>query len=80
MIHPSQKFKGMTFPVLLEKDEDGFVISCPLFDGCFTQGDTREEAIKNIKEVIEMCLEEEENRELAEKYVNNEIKLDTVSI
>ncbi|MFA4907959.1 MAG: type II toxin-antitoxin system HicB family antitoxin, partial [archaeon] len=30
----------------------------PGLKGCYTQGDTAEEAVKNIREVIEMCLEE----------------------
>jgi predicted RNase H-like HicB family nuclease len=45
-------------PVLVEKDEDGFfVVECPLLQGCYTQGNTLDEALKNIHEVIELCLE-----------------------
>ena len=48
------------FPVIVEVDEDGYyIVSCPLFKGCHTYGKTIEEALENIKEVIEMCLEEE---------------------
>lgn len=48
------------FPVVIEKDEDGFLlISCPIFKGCHSYGSTIEEAIKNISEVIEICLEED---------------------
>ena len=40
-------------PILIEKDEDGFyVVECPVFSGCYTQGETMEEALKNIREVI----------------------------
>ncbi len=47
------------FPVFVEKDEDGFYVAeCPLLEGCYTQGKTLDEALKNIAEVIEMCLEE----------------------
>jgi len=50
----------LRFPVIVEVDEDGFyIVSCPLFKGCHSYGETIEEAIENIKEVIEMCLEEE---------------------
>jgi predicted RNase H-like HicB family nuclease len=52
------------FPVLVEKDEDGFfVVECPLLQGCYTQGKTLDEALKNIHEVIELCLEEQEKKD-----------------
>lgn len=45
--------------VLIEEDEDGkYIASCPSLQGCYTQGDTIEEAMENIQDVIEMCLEE----------------------
>jgi len=45
--------------ILYEKDEDGyFIASCPDLEGCYTQGKTLQEATENIKEVIELCLEE----------------------
>lgn len=46
-------------PILIETDEDGrYIIGCPLFKGCHSWGETVEEAMKNILEVVEMCLEE----------------------
>lgn len=46
-------------PILIEIDEDGrYIVSCPLFKGCHSWGKTVEEAMKNILEVVEMCLEE----------------------
>jgi predicted RNase H-like HicB family nuclease len=46
------------YTVVLEPGEDGFVvISCPALPGCRTQGRTREEALENIKEAIELYLE-----------------------
>jgi len=51
--------KRVKVPVVYEKGEDGYIIvSCPLFRACRTQGRTRKEALENLKEVIEMCLEE----------------------
>jgi predicted RNase H-like HicB family nuclease len=51
--------KDLQFKVLLEQDEDGiFVASVPAIPGCHTQGDTYEEVLINIKEAIELCLEE----------------------
>jgi predicted RNase H-like HicB family nuclease len=45
--------------VLIEQDEDGrFVAECPALPGCYTQGDTFEEAIENVKDVIGMCIQE----------------------
>jgi predicted RNase H-like HicB family nuclease len=47
-------------PILIEQDEDKiYIVSCPTFKGCHSYGATIEEAMKNIEEVIQMCLEEE---------------------
>jgi len=52
--------KKVHLPILVEKDEDGFfVVECPLLQGCYTQGKNLDEALKNIHEVIEICLEEQ---------------------
>jgi predicted RNase H-like HicB family nuclease len=46
-------------PILVEIDEDGlYIVSCPLFKGCHSWGETIDEAMENINEVVEMCLEE----------------------
>ncbi len=48
----------MKFNVILEPaEEGGFNVTVPALDGCFTQGDTEEEAIKNAKEAINAYLE-----------------------
>ena len=48
------------FYVLIEKDEDGlFVGEVPQLRGCYSQGRTVDELIKNIREVVELCLEEQ---------------------
>lgn len=48
-----------TYKVVIEpcKKESGYVVSCPALPGCHSQGETIEEALKNIKEAIEGCLE-----------------------
>ncbi len=47
-----------SFPVVLEPDEDGgYVVSCPVILGCYSQGDSLREALENIKDAIELCLE-----------------------
>jgi len=51
--------KKMHFPIIIEMDEDGYyIVSCPSFKGCHSYGNTIEEAMKNIREVIDMCIEE----------------------
>ncbi len=48
------------FPVIIEQDQDGtFLVECPMFKGCRSYGDNIDEAIKNIKEAIEDCIDEE---------------------
>ena len=43
----------MKYRILIEQDEDGmFVVECPTFPGCVSQGKTRSEALKNIKDAI----------------------------
>ena len=42
-----------------------FVVECPLLQGCYTQGKTLDEALKNIHEVIELCLEEQKEEIVA---------------
>lgn len=54
-----KKIKTTTysFPVIIEKDEDGFFVAdCPDLAGCHTQGKTLEEAISNIRDAIKLHL------------------------
>lgn len=63
--------KKYTVQVLIEQDEDGtYVASCPGLEGCYSQGDTFEEAMENIRDVILMCLRElvEEQKPIDLKY------------
>jgi predicted RNase H-like HicB family nuclease len=48
----------MKFNIVLELDEDGgYSVSVPALDGCFTQGETKDEALANAKEAILCYLE-----------------------
>ena len=48
----------MKITVTIDRDEDGvWVAECPSIPGCVSQGDTKEEALANIQEAIELCLE-----------------------
>ncbi|NOS84047.1 MAG: type II toxin-antitoxin system HicB family antitoxin [Ignavibacteria bacterium] len=51
--------KNLHLPLVIEEDEDGFfIISCPSFNGCRSYGKTIDEALSNIREAIDLCLEE----------------------
>ncbi len=55
--------KVYDFKAILEPDETGgYVVSCPSLPGCYTQGNTVEEALENIKEAILLCLEDMESQ------------------
>jgi len=50
----------MQLKVVLEKQEEGgFTIFVPSLPGCISQGETKEDALENIKEAIELYLEAE---------------------
>lgn len=47
--------KEYEFTVVIEKDEDGkYIAICPALQGCYTAGETREEAIEMIKDAIKL--------------------------
>jgi predicted RNase H-like HicB family nuclease len=49
----------MRYTVVLERETDGgFVASVPALPGCVSQGDTRTEALANIREAIELYVED----------------------
>lgn len=50
--------KTYRFSVIIEKDEEGFFAYCPELQGCYTQGDTYEEALDNIRDAIRLHLED----------------------
>jgi predicted RNase H-like HicB family nuclease len=50
--------KILHLPIIIEQDEDNFyIVSCSVFKGCHSYGSTIDEALDNIKEVIDMCIE-----------------------
>jgi predicted RNase H-like HicB family nuclease len=46
------------FPVVVEKDSDGYFAYCPSLQGCYTQGDTYEEVLSNIEDAIRLHIED----------------------
>jgi len=60
--------ENMKLKVVLEpSDEGGFTVYVPSLPGCITEGDTREEALANIREAIDLYLVEEDPMVLPEK-------------
>jgi predicted RNase H-like HicB family nuclease len=50
--------KNLTLPIILERDSDGYFVSCPALQGCYSQGDTYEEAVENIKDAIRLHIQD----------------------
>ena len=49
--------KKSQFTVYIEQDEDGvFIGSIPLIPSCYAQGDSKQEMLKNLMEVLKLCL------------------------
>jgi len=48
----------MKFQVTVDRDEDGvWITECPSIPGCVSQGNTKAEALDNVREAIRLCLE-----------------------
>ncbi len=47
----------MRYKVLLKKTDEGYAVWCPGLPGCWSQGDTEEEALQNIRDAIQAYLE-----------------------
>ncbi len=61
----------MRYKVAVQRSEEGFSVSCPGLPGCWSQGETEEEALENIQDAIreylaavEESLKSEEVREV----------------
>jgi predicted RNase H-like HicB family nuclease len=81
VISTKTSFHGRKLPVIVQKGEDGFyVVECPILDGCYTQGKTIDEALKNVREVIELVLEEKEARYALREFNPVEVSLHTIAI
>jgi predicted RNase H-like HicB family nuclease len=71
----------MTYKVLLIKSDEGFAVGCPALPGCWSQGKTREEALSNIRDAIQLWLEvaeEDIRRDAAE--ANEEVAAELVTV
>ncbi len=54
--------KHLTLPVVIDSDSDGYFVSCPALQGCYSQGNTYEEAVENIKDAVRLHIEDRHAR------------------
>lgn len=61
--------KHFNFPIVIEHDKDGYFAFCPELQGCYTQGDTYEKALENIRDAIKLHIEDrnEKDEEIVHK-------------
>ena len=72
-------FNDQIFPVILQEDETGgYIVNNPAIQGCYSQGDTIDEALNNIKEATELCLEE--TRGKSEKIKSKNISIHLINL
>ncbi len=66
----------MKYPVTLYQDEEGwYVVECPIIPGCMSQGETETEALKNIQEAIQLCLEVRREKQLPLTIQSREVEV-----
>jgi predicted RNase H-like HicB family nuclease len=54
------RYNSFSFTVLIEQDEDDmYIAKVPDIPGCYTQGQTVEQAMERVREAIQVCLETE---------------------
>jgi len=61
----------MRYKVNIEKTDEGYAVWCPGLPGCWSQGETEEEALQNIKDAIQAYLEtvEDLSKDKGTRYV-----------
>ena len=63
--------------ILEEQEEGGYTVYVPALAGCVSQGETKEEALKNIKEAVELYLEADDNEIIIYK---DDVKIEKITI
>jgi predicted RNase H-like HicB family nuclease len=71
--------KHYTVPIIIVRDADGFFVSCPALQGCYSQGATYDEAVENIRDAIRLHLADRQadRKELLEE---KSVSLSTVDV
>lgn len=59
----------MKYKIVLRQSEEGFSVSCPALPGCWSQGETEQEAIANIQDAIQEYL-----AAIAEYFQNADVR------
>lgn len=69
----------MTLPIVIEADSEGYFVSCPALQGCYSQGDTYEQAVESIKDAIRLHIEDRiaDGEEIAQQV---SVSLSTVEV
>ncbi len=66
------------YPVLIQEDiSGGYWVSCPVLEGCYSQGETVDDALINIREAIELCLVDIPKKK---RYVPRNVSLHMVTV
>lgn len=77
----SSGFIGMQLPVVVERDEDGmYVVECTALSGCYSQGATIDEALKNIREAINLAFQDGADKEALHATQTSEFSLHLVTV
>jgi predicted RNase H-like HicB family nuclease len=64
----------VNWPIVIEKDRDGYYACCPSLQGCYSQGDTYEEVLVNIQDAI--CLHVEDRIAQGESIITSDRSID----
>jgi predicted RNase H-like HicB family nuclease len=70
--------RNIVLPIVIEANADGYFVSSPSLQGCYSQGDSYEEAVENIRDAIRLHIQDR----LAdgEEIPQTSIRLSTVEI
>ena len=50
--------RQLSLPIVVEADTEGYFVSCPALQGCYSQGENYEQAVQNIKDAIRLHIED----------------------
>jgi len=72
----------MKFNIVLEEDleDGGYIVHCPALKGCWSQGETQEEALQNIKEAIAGYLKTLNDRAMLEVKIQSKFQIREVAV
>jgi predicted RNase H-like HicB family nuclease len=71
--------RNYLLPIVIEKDEDGYFAECPALQGCFTQGETYEEVLENMRDAIELHLQDRRERNEA-LHLSKQVSITTLEV